>query len=360
MQSTTCDVAIIGGGLAGLTAARTLTQADIDFQLFESAAKLGGRIQSVRNPQSGEAMADLGPTWIWPPYQAAVSGLIREMGVTLFDQYETGNAVLDINLNTPPRQQFLPGQHGMSRIVGGPQAIIDGLVATVPAAQMHLSHALVDIAPHGDGFSLRFKNPALPNVTATRVIAAAPLRLMQETVSWHGILDDATLSIMRNSPTWMATQAKVAILFEQPFWRARGLSGRVASQIGPLAEIHDHCSSNGADAALFGFAGVAIGDRQTEPLTQAIREQLVRCFGDDAAKPTAIEIKDWATDNNICAQRDLDLPPQHPEVLPIRLRQGFHRNKLALAVAETAAQHPGLIDGAIEAGQRAASQILKG
>jgi phytoene dehydrogenase-like protein len=40
------EVAIIGGGLAGLAAARTLSQRGVDFQLFEAADGLGGRVRT--------------------------------------------------------------------------------------------------------------------------------------------------------------------------------------------------------------------------------------------------------------------------------------------------------------------------
>ena len=44
---TTTEVAILGGGLAGLNAARLLHRAGIDFQLLEARDRLGGRILTV-------------------------------------------------------------------------------------------------------------------------------------------------------------------------------------------------------------------------------------------------------------------------------------------------------------------------
>lgn len=41
-----CDVVIVGGGLAGLAAARSLNDAGVDVHLFESAAGVGGRVRT--------------------------------------------------------------------------------------------------------------------------------------------------------------------------------------------------------------------------------------------------------------------------------------------------------------------------
>ena len=41
-------VAIVGGGCAGLRAARVFHEAGVDFQLFEAASSLGGHARTVR------------------------------------------------------------------------------------------------------------------------------------------------------------------------------------------------------------------------------------------------------------------------------------------------------------------------
>lgn len=73
----------MGGGLAGLTAARTraLHRAGIAFQLLEGRGRLGGRIRSVDT--SGEPSTDgfdLGPSWFWPDIQPPIARLVDELG----------------------------------------------------------------------------------------------------------------------------------------------------------------------------------------------------------------------------------------------------------------------------------------
>ena len=46
-------VVVIGGGLAGLSAAATLVESGFDVQLFESRRNCGGRAASFEDPQDG-------------------------------------------------------------------------------------------------------------------------------------------------------------------------------------------------------------------------------------------------------------------------------------------------------------------
>src|SRR3546814_4770509 len=98
-------VVIIGGGLAGLTAARRLHRAGIDFQLLEARSRLGGRILSAG--AAGEAAADgfdLGPSWFWPAMQPRMAVLIEELGLRNFPQHSDGDAVFQRTpREAPPR-----------------------------------------------------------------------------------------------------------------------------------------------------------------------------------------------------------------------------------------------------------------
>jgi len=138
------------------------------------------------------------------------------------------------------------------------------------------------------------------------------------------------------------------------------LSGRIASQIGPLTEVHDHSGDNGEPAALFGFIAVPAQVRveHRKQLKEAIVTQMVRCFGPPAAQPLQVIIEDWATNPFICSQRDLDETPQHPGVLPELIRQSSWDGRLLFAAAETSTTSPGLIDGALEAGARVADVLV--
>ncbi|HUJ60627.1 MAG TPA: NAD(P)/FAD-dependent oxidoreductase [Kofleriaceae bacterium] len=57
------EVAIIGGGMAGLAAARVLVDHDVDVELFEATDRVGGRAHSEREPDTTIAI-ELGPEFV--------------------------------------------------------------------------------------------------------------------------------------------------------------------------------------------------------------------------------------------------------------------------------------------------------
>ena len=354
------DVAIIGAGLSGLCAAHMLHQAGRNVIVLEAGNQPGGRIKSLHDSETGSVLADLGPTWVWPQYQPIVAKWLTRLDIATFEQFEEGHAILDLVPNEAPHRQFLPGQHGIRRIVNGPQTLIDALVARLPQNCIRTGCAVSSITQKQNCMELEFADSNIQSIYARRVVVAVPPRMAIEKINWNGLLDQEFRSLLQTTPTWMATQAKVVIIYEKPFWREMGLSGRIASQLGPLVEVHDHCGKDGVPAALFGFVGWPHELRATnaENLQSAVIEQLTRCFGQMARNFVQIQVEDWAKNPFICTNADLNTPPDHPITMPEIVRKGFIGDQVFFASAETAIQNPGLIDGAFEAGERAAQAIL--
>ena len=340
------DVIVVGAGLAGLTAAVCLAQAGASVTVLEGADRIGGRI-------GARAGCDLGPTWVWPRWQPVVADWLDRLGLATFTQFDAGDGLLD-GFGGPVRRHPLPGQIGIARIVGGPVALIDALATRLPDGAIRLGRTATAITQEGSGLAVTAGDG---RIMADHVILAVPPRIAVERL---GPFPPALDAALRGTPTWMAQQAKVAATYSRPFWRDAGLSGRVASRTGPLVEIHDHSPATGGTGALFGFCGWDAATRAADPsaLRRAILAQLVRYFGPEAEAPDDLIVMDWATEPLVCAQADRDGPPQHPQIGPEVLRQPHMNGRLWFAGAETAADHPGLIAGALLAGRDTARRVM--
>lgn len=358
------DVLVVGAGIAGLTAAVRCQSGGQEVLVVEARERIGGRVQSAVH--RGSYVGDLGPSWVWPMWQPVAARWLAELEIATFAQFEQGAGLVDF----PGRleQHPLPGQHGIERIKGGPEAIVKMLAKRLGPESIRCDakvRKLVHKSAHIEAHVRTQRNVAnaaeegVDIVRARQVVLAAPMRSALESVQFEPALPTDVSALMAETPTWMAAQVKVVAQYPTPFWRDEGLSGRVASRVGPLVEIHDHCGEQGEPAALFGFMGLDFNHRQAHrsELRANVIDQLTRCFGSPAARPLNLWIEDWALVNSVCSAADRSGPAQHPEVRPAVLRQPLMDGKLHFAVAEVACESPGLIEGALHAGEMAANAI---
>jgi len=87
------DVVVVGAGLAGLAAARRLAGRGRSVVVLEARDRVGGR--TLTRPLPDGAHVDLGAQWMGPG-QDRVEALVRELGLTPFDQHASGRKVLDL------------------------------------------------------------------------------------------------------------------------------------------------------------------------------------------------------------------------------------------------------------------------
>ena len=98
------DVAIVGAGFAGLTAARELVRRGRSVALLDARDRVGGRVHSLPL-EGGGGWIDVGGQWVGPT-QDRMFALAREYGVGTFPTYNEGENVYFRRGNVPQRQRY--------------------------------------------------------------------------------------------------------------------------------------------------------------------------------------------------------------------------------------------------------------
>ncbi|MFT4115956.1 flavin monoamine oxidase family protein [Bradyrhizobium sp.] len=363
MSNSDRPVIIVGGGVAGLTAALRIHRAGIAFRLLEARSRLGGRVWSV--DETGNASHDgfdLGPSWFWPEMQPAFGRLIDDFGLTRFAQHDEGDVVLQRMPNGPPqRYGGLTQAPPSMRLAGGTASVVSALSDALPGGGIELGARATGARLDGEDVELSFVDAAgaVQICRAALVVFALPPRLLEATVAFSPAIDPASASRWRATPTWMAPHAKFFAVYDRPFWREQGLSGTAQSMVGPLVEIHDATIASGK-AALFGFLGISAEDRIAvgeSAIVSACVRQLANLFGPEAAKPRATLFKDWAADPLTATGGDR-IATGHP-MSDRRPWVGQEwRDHVVLAGSETSVRDPGYLAGAVDAAERAAAFVI--
>jgi monoamine oxidase len=114
------DVAVVGGGLSGMTAARDLKRSGLgNFVVLEARDRVGGR---TLNQHADGVIVDGGGTWV-NPNQTAVFDLLHELGIERFPQYTEGDAFAVIAGNASRAKPIAPDPRFA--------AVMDEMAATV-------------------------------------------------------------------------------------------------------------------------------------------------------------------------------------------------------------------------------------
>lgn len=355
-------IAIVGAGLSGLYAAWLLERQGVrDYLLLEAREVLGGRIASVTasgltssDSALGRDRFDLGPTWFWPAYQRQLDHLVDTLGLARFEQFETGDMLLERSLDEPPVRMRGYGSLPVSmRLAGGMTALIEALRRGLDPTRIVTGQAVRRLRRMDEHVELDSVDDAghITTWRAEHVLLALPPRLAEHAIDFEPALPPALIEQWRETLTWMAPHAKYIAIYDMPFWRAQGLSGEARSVRGPLGEIHD-ASAPGGSAALFGFLGLAAHARaqvSEAALRAHCRAQLARLFGPQAASPKADAIKDWAQDPYTSIAADLEAAPHHAAAPAAAASSGLWQGRLTGIASEWSPQFPGYIAGAVEA-----------
>ena len=335
-----------------------LQQQGQDVILLEARERTGGRILSSCSGSDSTGCVDLGPAWVWPQYQQRLDRLIKVLDVKLFKQFTDGDMLYESELETVERYSGSSAHSESYRISGGGQSLTDVLQRQITASNIHLNtqvetidqQTLTVFSSSGDK-QLQF--------TADRIILTLPPRLIHQAITFSPAVHEDLLQLWRSIPTWMAGHCKIVFKYEKPFWRQQGLSGEVFSRSGPLAEIYDGSPASESYYALTSFVSLTALQRQTlqvEELKQSCMDQLQRLFGEDSVDVESIELKDWSIEKYTTTEIDLNSVVAHPSY-PASAARSFCNNKIIIAGTETAIEHGGYLEGALESADYALSIV---
>ncbi len=354
-------VAIIGGGLAGLSAARLLRAAAIDVRVIEARTRLGGRILSTdeHGALSSDGF-DLGPSWFWPHVQPQLASLVQALGLQTFAQHDAGDVLVErMSRETPWRYRATHQEPQSMRIAGGMSALSAAVVARLPPESVVTGTRVTQLTLTDTHVALTTAraNGSAEILLAEQVIAAVPPRLLAQ-VAFAPVVEPATARHWTDTATWMAPHAKFFAIYDRPFWREAGLSGTAQSFVGPLGEIHDATTASGRPA-LFGFVSVGADMRASlgeDALASSCLQQLARLYGPDALHPRATLVKDWAADPLTASRLDR-LASGHPHPSAGPWVTGVWQERLSLGASETSDTEPGFLAGAVSAAHRAVREV---
>jgi monoamine oxidase len=241
------------------------------------------------------------------------------------------------------------------RFVGGSQLVPirmaeelgeERLVLGAPVRRVE--HAEAGVTVHADGHVLHGKRAilALAPTLAGRIAYDPPLA---------GYRDQLT----QRMP--LGTVAKCMAIYDEPFWRAEGLSGQAASDVGPVRLTFDNSPPDGSPGLLLGFLegrrARELG-RVSEPERRtAVIGCFTRLFGPRAASPDAYVELLWAEEEWTRGCYGCHMPPGAWTNYGPALHQPI--GPLHWAGAEYAHVWSGYMEGAVRSGEAAAAEVVE-
>lgn len=192
--------------------------------------------------------------------------------------------------------------------------------------------------------------------TARHLIMAIP-PLLAAQVHYATPLPSRRSGLLQRMP--MGSVIKLHVAYETPFWRQRGLSGTAVSNDRHLNMVFDQSPVDESLGILVGFMDAAHAVEMSALGEAARRQQtvadLVKYFGPEAAHPLAYVDQDWTQEPWSLGGYVAHLPPGVMTTFGSAIREPCGR--IHWAGTETATEWAGYLDGALQSGIRAASEV---
>lgn len=239
------------------------------------------------------------------------------------------------------------------RLAGGAHQLPERLAAEL-RQPVWLDAPVQRIAQDTEGVTVE---TARGSLRARRCILAIP-PAPQAAIDYQPSLPGTRMQLLQRWP--QGTEIKIALHYAEPFWRAQGLSGSVFSDEGPVVFTADGSPAEGRPGVLLAWIksrDARFWARQpAEDRRLAVLESLVRYFGEAARHPLGYQELDWSaepyTRGCFGAFGAPGMLTEYGEIL----REPVGR--LHWAGTETATRWYGYMEGAVQAGERAAQEVI--
>lgn len=347
------NIIIIGGGLCGLTSAYLLAKEGITTTILEARNRLGGRIHTLR--KDGKAPIEMGATWLGKKHHHLLD-LLDELNIGITEQFMGDKGYYEPMSVSPPQLVDLPPNEEPSyRIEGGSDNLINSLANYPDDNQVLLDQAVTSIRKNSNKLEVETNNDLFK---ADAIINTLPPKLLMDSVAFTPTLPNELHKTAHQTHTWMAESIKVALTFQEPFWRKPNSSGTIFSNVGPVNEMYDHSDEHQSRYALKGFMNEAYHSVSQNDRKELVLKQLQRFYGDKANTYCSYHETLWKDETYSFAKYDNHIVPHQNNGNPI-FQKPYLDNQLFISGSETASSFPGYMDGAVESAQRSVDQIME-
>ncbi|ABG93582.1 MULTISPECIES: FAD-dependent oxidoreductase [Rhodococcus] len=241
-----------------------------------------------------------------------------------------------------------------ARPVGGMGAVYRPMAVEIGDA-LHLSQPVRDIAQDGDGVTVRSADLA---VRARRAIVAVPLAIASQIV-YEPLLPMDRSFLHQRMPS--GAVMKIAVLYDEPFWRAAGLSGQSAAPDSPATITIDASTDTGRPGVLCviveGPIARKLGTLPEAERRKAVLAELTARFGNKAASPVDYIEQNWSVERYSGGGMLSHAPTGVLTQFGHALRTPCGR--IHWAGTESSSVMCGWVDGAIRSGERAAREVTE-
>jgi monoamine oxidase len=240
-----------------------------------------------------------------------------------------------------------------ARPVGGMGAIYRPIASELDEV-LHLSRPVRQISQDADGVTV---NADGLTVRAQRVIVAIPLAVATS-ILYEPVLPVDRALLHQRMPS--GAVIKISAIYDEPFWRADGLSGQSAAPGSAATLTIDACTDSGNPGIMCVITEGPAARRLTE-LEAAERKavvigELVDRFGSKARSPVGYHEQNWTTDRYSGGGMISHAPTGVLTEFGYAMREPCGR--IHWAGTESSAVMCGWVDGAIRSGERAAEEVL--